>query len=475
MRDLSTRNDELLFKRQAATLSVQDVIEVLEAVLIEVLRNGDCVGCGLDCGLQRLVAVVLLRVGGVGIAHIGVGIFDGELVVEERLLGLGFFSFDGGINRACLEDGPGDGRPKRRHDATIFEEVIAVCGLDADGARDIKFWEPLGTCDADARDLRGKFTFVGFHVWPRTNHVERELGDTLRREEPIPRHFWGVQDFVESARRIAREDGERIFEGFLFCEEAWDAGARLFHDVGALVDSEFIADARIEARLQNVVRFALEDEVRARDGESFLGRTQVDVLRTDLGREGNPGVGDGPTRRFCRGDGRFRCAAAATKDVDFPIRAKAEVGDACALRDCARIGKARVVLAQDVMGPAAVEVRLRKERGVRAEEFPIGLLQAALRDQEGDVIRDGARDEVFEDGVAEAFPPARDGVVRNDDAVIGVCGGHFVLTRFGEVCGGEARVRQVVGRDVEGGFFIVWANGREVLRAARKCRECGDN
>ena len=276
-------------------------------------------------------------------------------------------------------------------------------------AVDVELREPKRLRDSDLRRLRGKLALCGAHVGTRANHVERNLRDLLWREKPVTVGAV-LKLVVAGSGNVSREDGNRVEQPLLLREKRRNRRKRLVDDVLRLVDSELVADAGVEARLQNVVRLGLKNEVRARDRDALLGRAELDVFAPDFGGERDPGVLETPIRRRHLRPCGLGGATTAAEDVDFPrsVETGAEDVGVVALRagrKPRRVLRRRIALVVPHRA-ARAERRLGHERGIRAEEHPCRCLQALLRHAVGQVARDGARDQVREDIVVEAAPPA---------------------------------------------------------------------
>ena len=191
--------------------------------------------------------------------------------------------------------------------------------LPADRPVDEELREPLRLCRADAGGLRRERPLRSPDVRTRAHHVKLELTDLLRRQEPVAAHGDGRELVVERTRHFAGEDRQRVLVRLLLRQQRRDARTRLLDDIGALVDRQLVADARVETRLQDVIGFGLQHEVRARDADQLLRRAEVDVLDADLHRQGDPGVVQRPSGGLGLGERGLAQTAVPAEDVQLPL------------------------------------------------------------------------------------------------------------------------------------------------------------
>ena len=215
--------------------------------------------------------MVFLGVGGIGVAHLAVRLLERQLVVEERLVHPGLLGLDVRVDVAALEDRPADGRTDRAVHRVAVDELAGLQGLESERAVDVELRIPHRLRDADRRDLGRELAFGDADVRPAADEVERQRLEAARRDQPGAVGTLG-EARVARPRHFAGEDRQRVLVRLLLRQQRRDARTRLLDDIGALVDRQLVADARVEAGLHDVVGLGLEDEVRARDRQALLGR-----------------------------------------------------------------------------------------------------------------------------------------------------------------------------------------------------------
>jgi hypothetical protein len=171
-------------------------------------------------------------------------------------------------------------------------------------------------------------------------------------------------------------------------------------------------------------------------------------------------------------------AAVAAEDVDFPRCVEPAAQDVAVVALRARGEPRRVLRGRVALGvrhrAAAVHRDLRPERRVRAAQRPQGRLKPLLRRQERKVVADRARDEVGEDVVVEAPPPAPDPVRRNELADVVRALGGLPLAYLRAVSRREPSVREAVRRNVGEVWTGVVRTNRRKLRTPRRNEDaCG--
>ena len=413
--------------------------------------------------------MVLLRVGAVGVARLRVGRLHGELVGECGLVHLRLLRLHVRDEVAALEDRPAEARADGAEERLAAEEAVGLHAVEAERAVDVELREEHRLGDADGGDLRGEAALGGAHVGARAHRVERDGGEALRGDEPVAVRQL-AEERVERAGHRAGEDRERVHVLLLGGEEVRDRGARLLHVVLRLVDGELVADAAVEAALEDVVRLALELEVRAGDAQALLRGAEGDVLAADLGGERDPGVlqrvlggGEGGVRRLVG-------AARPAEEVDLPGGVEPARPVVAVRARAARGARAReTVRARARVG--AVHRHLGHERGRAPHERPARLHEAFLRHEEGEVVRDGRRDEVRERVVVELVPPGADQGVRDDGAriLVRLCGAELARRRL--VRRRVARVRRGRLRRRDLGLRVIRPHARQMRAADERGRQ----
>ena len=212
----------------------------------------------------------------------------------------------------------------------------------------------------------------------------------------------------------------------------------LLHDVFRLVHGEFVANAGIEARLQNLVSLLLEREIPTRNIYSGLHGSERRIFARNLGGERNERIGITPERGIRLGLGRLGFTARTAENVNLP-RGVEPGRENIAVQLFIRTPPARRVLASLEPHGRSFGRNLRHECGERPHMAPPGRRKTFAGDQERKIGGNGPFDEFVEFGIFESVPP-----------LLQVLGSHRLADVFGRPGGLEFSALQPVRRRISG-------------------------